>query len=103
MTASQATTFRRAGLAVLSGAIAVTSIAALFRASSATNDCSEILTPDALTSAFTQPNLQAFCQWYRQIPQRARENLKADAEFSGMPTGDHALDYYISTGRYEPK
>lgn len=65
--------------------------------------CSEILSPDALRSEVTQPNLQAFCQWYRQLPVPARDNLEADAKFSGMPTGDHALDYYISTGRYEPK
>ncbi|OYX98082.1 MAG: hypothetical protein B7Y80_17045 [Hyphomicrobium sp. 32-62-53] len=102
MTASQ-TTIRRAGLAGVSGAIAVTSIAVLFQGSSARDDWSEILTPGALASEVTQPNLQAFCQWYRQLPELARVNLQADAELSGMPTGAHALDYYISTGRYEPK
>lgn len=102
MTASQ-TTIRRAGLAVVGGAIAVTSIAVLFQGSSVRDDCSEILSPETLRSEVTQPNLQAFCQWYRQLPVPARDTLEADAKFFGMPKGEHALDYYISTGRYEPK
>jgi hypothetical protein len=67
------------------------------------DDCSEILSPGALSSDFSQANQQAFCQWYRQLPEPARKNLQADAMQSGVPTGDHALHYYLDILGSEPK